>query len=111
MHYNETHSNFSKGNTMTTETTITTATSASKKAASAVVEASPVVTEVVDAILENPTRIAATVQWSIVGASVAAGVGLGAAGLWGFNKFRTARAIKKINKVADETLLGGTVGE
>jgi hypothetical protein len=79
------------------ETTTTVADKAAKKAVAAVTEQLPTVLETAELALEIPTKVALKTP-VVVAVSVVAGTALGVAGLWGFNKLRTARATKKLEK-------------
>lgn len=84
------------------ENTVTVAKKTSEKAAAAVAEASPFVVEAVEAVLENPTKVAGTIKWGVVSISVLAGAGLGAGALWGVNKWRNRSKKIDENIIADD---------
>jgi hypothetical protein len=88
MHYNETHSLFSKGYTMSESTAVVNkAAKAAGAAAAAVSEVLPTVVETTQIAAEVPTKIVLK-QPLIVTAAVLAGVAAGAGALYGWNWFR-----------------------
>lgn len=76
----------------TTNTATTATTTAAKKAAAAVSETLPTVVETVEVAMEMPSKVVLN-QKLVVIVSVAAGVAIGAGGLWGFNKWRNRNKV------------------